>query len=78
MPSKKPKYFPTVCWRKHLVSDGPDENAWSIRKTVGTQMIKRTAQTIHHISTGSAHTALAEFFVLAVFCSSVMMFFASS
>jgi hypothetical protein len=47
-------------------------------QTAGPQMIKRAAQTAHHISTGSAHTAFAEFFVLAVFCTAVMMFFASS
>jgi hypothetical protein len=43
----------------------------------GPPMIKRTARTARHISTGSAHTAWAEFFVLAVFCSTVMMFFAN-
>jgi hypothetical protein len=41
-------------------------------------MIKHAAQTAQHISTGSAHTAFAEFFFLAVCCSAVMMFFASS
>jgi hypothetical protein len=40
-------------------------------------MIKRAARTAWHISTGSAHTALAEFFVLAIVCSTVMMFFAN-
>jgi hypothetical protein len=54
-----------------------------MKRMVNTQMarppmIKRAAQTAHHISTGSAHTAFAEFFVLTVFCSAVMMFFASS
>ena len=41
-------------------------------------MIKRAAQTAQHIATGSARTAGVEFFVLAVFCTAVMMFFASS
>ena len=47
-------------------------------QTAGPQMIKHAAQTAQHISTGSAHTAFAEFFFLAVCCSAVMMFFASS
>jgi hypothetical protein len=46
-------------------------------QTAGPQMIKHAARTAQHISTGSAHTAFAEFFVLTVFCTAVMMFFAN-
>jgi hypothetical protein len=41
-------------------------------------MIKHATRTAHHISTGSAYTALAEFFVLAVFCTAIMLFFATA
>ena len=40
-------------------------------------MIKYATRTAQHISTGSAHAAFAEFFVLTVFCTAVMMFFAN-
>jgi len=53
------------------------DDAHGNSKTAGPQMIKHAARTAQHIWTGSAQTAFAEFFILAAFCTAVMMFFAS-
>jgi hypothetical protein len=39
-------------------------------------MIKHATWTARQVFMGSANTAAAEFFVLAVLCSGIMMFFA--
>jgi hypothetical protein len=42
---------------------------FGLARMAGPRMIKRGTETVHGVFTGTADTAVAEFFVLTIFCT---------
>jgi hypothetical protein len=56
-------------WRSDATSRQVQSRMFGLARMAGPRMIKRGTETVHGVFTGTADTAVAEFFVLTIFCT---------